>query len=249
MNALYAIHAGSIFKKAGPVHETITLASLMDGGVPLRSDMTYRDSPAEVWEIFRGVIWNDDPLCMLFHDSAGRNNEFAWDEGAEFGSEVGRGKVGGGPRDSSLLRRSHFGDLQFLHGMGSHEGEMPSETKAKLLMWAEVMYKLATNQGISGGDKLKDVAVETGGYRLGKFFDGGTTPNGDATLHSLLTCDTEYKHVDVRRRALGSLLHMIQDSFAHGHTRRKLLNPEDRISTSGKTIECAFWSPTLRLPI
>lgn len=38
-----------------------------------------------------------------------------------------------------------------------------------------------------------------------------------------------YFAVNVQYRALGSLLHMIQDSYAKGHCHRELLNPDDRL--------------------
>ena len=64
-------------------------------------------------------------------------------------------------------------------------------------------------------------------YSLSDFVGADTNPANSDTLMSLLTGDTAYQGLDIERRAIGSLLHLVQDSYARGHTRRTLLNPED----------------------
>ncbi|KAI0597621.1 hypothetical protein F4775DRAFT_602036 [Biscogniauxia sp. FL1348] len=95
---------------------------------------------------------------------------------------------------SYMIRRFHFGDLQFLHAMGGTDGELPAETQRKILRWFEVMYKLACgDQGVSDTDQLRQSS-------------GECTPN--------------YYKPDIQRRALGICLHMITDSYANPESYR-----------------------------
>ena len=42
-----------------------------------------------------------------------------------------------------MTARSHFGDLQFFHGMASSDAEAPATTKANMLNWARFLIKVA----------------------------------------------------------------------------------------------------------
>lgn len=68
------------------------------------------------------------------------------------------------------------------------------------------------------------------GYQLASFFDNKTFPKGSDTINYLLTQDTAYQGADVRKRALGSLLHLVEDSYARGHVKRRVLNPTDLVA-------------------
>ena len=63
------------------------------------------------------------------------------------------------------MYRSHFGDLQFLHSMASRDGEMASETRQRILMWAEFTWSVAVGTQDSKG-LLKDVKID----RFSEFF-------------------------------------------------------------------------------
>lgn len=121
---------------------------------------------------------------------------------------------------SCMIRRSHLGHLQFLHAMGSEGGEEPAETQRKLLRWFEVIYKLACgNQGVSDTDQLKQ--------NLGEWFDASTKPTDQDTMRDLMLASTpSYNQTNIQRRALGVCLRLISDSYAVGHTQRRLRNPE-----------------------
>src|SRR5262245_29379081 len=54
---------GSVFGIGDPVHETLTLHALIDGGV-VNGGTTRKDS--SVAQFIRGVFWNDDPCAQLF---------------------------------------------------------------------------------------------------------------------------------------------------------------------------------------
>ena len=177
---------------------------------------TYNNLGRKQWEYIRGLLWNDDPSCLLFDDKVDDNHDFG--AGIEWYDQFKLGP------SNCMTRRSHFGDLQCLHGMATKNGESPGETKHNILTWAELMYKLAcNNQGVADQAKRKD--------GLPAQFTGSTVPTGDATIKQLLLATTpKYRFPNIQRRALGVCLHIIQDSYAVGHTQRCLLNPEDQAS-------------------
>ncbi|KAF7441486.1 hypothetical protein A1F99_142160 [Pyrenophora tritici-repentis] len=73
-------------------------------------------------------------------------------------------------------------------------------------------------QGVNERDLLCD--------KLPGSFKASTS--GNQTLRDLLLGNTpEYRKADISHRALGVCLHMIQDSYAVGHTLRRLKNPND----------------------
>ena len=197
-----------------PIHELITIAAMIQSKYYTPKASDYNNLTPKQWELIRGVIWNDDPSCLLFNDSTTSNHDFGL--GIEwlgaFESDDPRG----------MTRRSHFGDLQFLHAMAAFKGEAAQTTKDNLMIWMAVLYKLACgNQGISEQDTLASVFN-------GKFFDDSWTPSSKSSLKDLLLATTtKYMHTDIQMRALGVCIHIISDSFAVGHTKRIWLNPQD----------------------
>jgi hypothetical protein len=187
-------------------------------------------------EFFRGVLWNDDPAILMFHEDLWNNWRFT--TRAAWLMKFELAKYSAGNNVANLTGRSHFYDLQFLHAMASEPREAPGDTLAKIMLWAELMYRLSIGEGVSATDKLdKPIAsaVDVGGvtysYSLSQFFDDLSRPTGQDTFGFLLTQDTACLALDLGRRAIGSLLHMVQDSYARGHVRRTLLNPGDRVTT------------------
>ena len=111
----------------------------------------------------------------------------------------------------NLLRRSHYGDMQFLHAMAS-PGEAPARTRERMLHWAAFSYQVA-----NGG-----IAVDA----LISSLDSAWHSNilrglGDRTVHQLFETRSVAGAETVRRLALGALLHMVQDSFSASHTGRE----------------------------
>ncbi|RVD86211.1 uncharacterized protein DFL_004499 [Arthrobotrys flagrans] len=105
------------------------------------------------------------------------------------------------------------------------------------------MYKIAIGEGISGKEQIDDVDVtrgDGGKWRINYWFGGDTDPEGNKTVEYLLTRGTPYRDVNIRHRALGSLLHVIQDSYAKGHTRRSGVSNEGGYLHLGpiKTFHC-----------
>jgi hypothetical protein len=236
-----AIQGGrGITKKFQPVHETMTIAALIASKFPISEGTTYKNAPKEIKEFVRGSVWNDDPGCLLFdedaHDNYKLSDGLEWAKAYKFADFAGSGSLFGGLVGritgsplQNITGRSHFGDLQFLHAMGGHEGEEPQETKEKIMMWLEIMYKLSVDdQGIHENTRLDQIDVSSSSqYQLRTFFKGDTSPNGAETLRGLLTGNKRYEDTMISHRALGSCFHIIQDSYARGHVRRELLNARE----------------------
>ncbi|KAM0320252.1 hypothetical protein ACHAPQ_009982 [Fusarium lateritium] len=198
-----------------PVHESIVVTAFINSDMTFPRGTVYNNINDKQWEFFRGVVWNDDPSCLLFEDVAEDNRMFGlgieWLNAFKFGDE------------KCMTKRSHMGNLQFFHGMGSKMGEKPQKTRQNILTWMEVMYKLACgDQGVSENDALSDV--------LPGYFGKETVPSKSDTLRDLLLATTpKYSKADIQKRAFGICAHMISDSFALGHTQRRLRNPDDLI--------------------
>ncbi|KAK3331331.1 hypothetical protein B0H66DRAFT_598818 [Apodospora peruviana] len=233
----YKIAAGPGQQVGQPAHENITLAALIQSG--FIKPTTYNDviggfslkiGDPDTWEFIRGVFWNDDPACALFNDDTNNNGNFAW--GADWGSGF---KFNFGVFRDNIIRRSHFGDLQFLHAMGSKVGESPSITRRNILLWLEVMYKLACgNQGISWNDRIDS--------KLGALFNDNTSPQGSSTFRALiLGKTTRYTNVLLDRRAIGSCFHVIQDSYALGHCLRRVENRHQMVWADYKAPGAVAW--------
>jgi hypothetical protein len=195
-----------------PIHENIAIAALLNSSLVFPKATTYNNLNHKQWEYFRGIIWNDDPECLLFKESADDNRLFGvgadWWKKFQFGDE------------KCMTQRSHFGDLQFLHAMGAADHEMPHTTRERMLHWMGVMYKLACgNQGVSENQSLREHFDDS-------MFSG--TPSGGSSLRDLILADRpEYRASNIPLRALGICMHMIQDSYAMGHVQRRLLNRWD----------------------
>lgn len=209
-----------------PIHESLTLAAMINGGFGVAQGTTLDNASTHDWEYIRGAVWNDDPDCLLFNDDANDNHHYS--TGAvwlyKYKTAESEWKDGGQGDLRNPTGRSHYGDLQFLHCMACRSGETPGETKRKVMVWLEVMYKLANGEdGLTG-----ETVIET--TKLAEFCPVLSLPPSYKPLRYLLSKDSAFRGIDVERRALGSMFHIIQDSYAIGHTRRTLLNPQDKQS-------------------
>ncbi len=118
----------------------------------------------------------------------------------------------------SMTHQSHEGQLQFLHGMASSEAEAAWKTQHKIMLWAEFCYKVSTGV-ISGDTKIRDVQLaadqDFGGIiTIANLF----AKWGDETVSWLFTENKSSSVVGMR--ALGSMMHMLQDTFCASHTQR-----------------------------
>jgi hypothetical protein len=122
-------------------------------------------------------------------------------------------------RNSLAPSRSHFGDMQFLHAMAGKEKDSPEITRRQILHWAEFAYGVATGR-VKPGDNvfgLKDTGL-------------ALSPGTRTWISALYDSPTKRKwavrdifapgQVNLRLMAFGSLLHVIEDSYAPGHVVR-----------------------------
>ena len=218
------------FDKGQAVHETLTLLAvkrakdrleaagadpgeLLSGfkstGLP-REDRMFGYDPLFAHkshqQFIRGVVWADDPEGLLFDDDKGTTN---YSSGLMWYSHFSDGEGGD---FSTLTARSHFGDLQFFHGMASADDEAPETTKQNMLEWARFLVDVAA--GRTGTDETLGNIAEVSD----RFPD-----MGDHTVKQLFGF-AKGSDVQIRQRAVGALFHMIQDSFAHGHVERDASN-------------------------
>ena len=111
----------------------------------------------------------------------------------------------------NLLRRSHYGDMQFLHAMAS-PGEAPARTRERVLHWAAFSYQVANGS----------IAVDAPLGSLDPAWHNNILRGlGDRTVHQLFETRSVASAETIRRLALGALLHMVQDSFSASHTGRE----------------------------
>jgi hypothetical protein len=176
----------------GDVHVLMTREALARAGA-------LEAAPDDGWEHVRGVLWNDDPEGYVERGEGG-------DVLARLFEAQAAGAVFG-PGDS-LFGRGHFGDLQFLHAMACVEHEPADVTLSGMLAWAELVHGVAT--GATAADvPLAQVPVPA----MAERFAHGP----DLTLSGLLQASDA---AALRARATGSLLHVVQDSFASAHVER-----------------------------
>jgi len=208
---------------ANPIHESITFAALGHCSYNMQPGTSLAAGNNAQWEYVRGAIFNDDPDSLLFDDKENQNHEHS--SGLTWLAKFKVGKHDwendASDKMTNATGRSHFGDLQFLHCMASKQNEPATVTKDKIMTWIKVLWKLTTGEdGINADTVIGKTAIS-------EFLPDGSAPDRNRTFKSLLGGDTKFANIDVQRRAFGSILHFIQDSYALGHTRRVLLNPQD----------------------
>lgn len=107
------------------------------------------------------------------------------------------------------MLRSHFGDLQFLHSMAATRDETAGQTRRKILMWAELTWRVAIGEFNRG-----TVVANTGIDNIRNYFRPGET------IQTLFTRGNPTHRPRIGEFAFGSLLHTLHDSFTRSHTDR-----------------------------
>lgn len=228
--------SSNLYKKRffEPIHENLTVKAVRAANI-LDS---MKNDPVFLSYIVKGVRWNDDPLSMAkkrpqdfyiyYRDSCGRSEEVdpSWD----------------------ILYRTHCGDMQFLHAMASKSDESALETKELMFMWAEFSYRVAAGD-ISKDLRFRSVGKKLGKRSSELFnyvmtFDGrfrmewqpeilftldckrtlsvnGLLNSGRPTKLKCKDNNNKFSIEGVQNIALGSLLHLIQDSFSGSHASRE----------------------------
>lgn len=170
--------------------------------------------------VMAGVQWNDNPYFQLLttdlSNCRGRyiwlsSESVCWALVFKKGEKDARnGKLFNLQSEDVLLLRSHFGDLQFLHAMRSGDSESPIQTQAKILMWAEFMWNGVLGK-YSRGTTIANVNVPG----LEKYFYPSDT------IQRIFFRGNPVYVDEFPLFALGSLLHMVEDSFSNSHVIRE----------------------------
>lgn len=181
--------------------------------------------------VIAGVRWNDDPPFQLQQiQSANTSCKIKYEDGrpmtirfitqplcwsALFLSAEKQIKNNPSLRfdvssQAALPLRSHFGDLQFLHSMASADGEDPVETRNKILGWAEMIWGV-----VRGNYRLETWMKDIDLPAVQQYFGGSGW-----RIQELYTLGDGSLRLYVADVAFGSLLHMVEDSFAAGHVER-----------------------------
>jgi hypothetical protein len=211
------------------VHEEITNRILgCDGDTDICSDPQF--DPRFAY-FLAGVRWNDDPPFRFRRGQgnfsgckAGKTVRLVtqprcWANTFKDGQKRASKGVALDGSNATLLARSHFGDMQFLHAMASRDGEASAETRSKILMWSEFTWRVSL-----GEYDLSKVVAEVPIPGFSDFF----AYNREWRVQDLFALGNPHIRSPQAMSdvAFGSLLHMVQDSFAEGHVER--LSPNGR---------------------
>lgn len=201
-------------------------------------------------DLVLGSEWNDDPDSLLRQGVTEAMQWYALFKDAKLQAECKKQpgpKCKGKEiaQNPMMLYRSHFGDMQFIHSMASSNDEAAQITKEKMMAWAKFTYGIfiagqnmgkqdINNKNISS---FVDIAknINKPGWTVGALFD--PVPGGEWKKSSELLKfgryepsgkprkQNEYENgkekISVKYIALGSLLHMVQDSYSDSHTARE----------------------------
>lgn len=199
----------------GPLLNGIDLASLPTWESKKQHDFDPKDAPESTQEFLRGVYWPDDPQCLFFKTIRGVKK---YTDGLSWLREYNHGKKGKNKTPAELIARSHFGDLQFMHGMACSFGEPADETRKKILFWARICIEVATGR-IAPQTLIKNLP-DHDGFSMKRFFSAHWDWTFQQLLAGVKERAEELSAQDVRQRAAGVLLHLLQDSYAAGHVQR-----------------------------
>lgn len=232
------------------VHEEITNRTLGCQGV---GDVCAKpDHDPDFAYYIAGVRWNDDPP---FKFNSGEGNykgcnvkdtvrlvtqPYCWKEVFKSSEKLAAsGKTFDGS-NATLLVRSHFGDMQFLHAMATKDGEAPEITQKRIMAWAQFTWNVALNAYPLDSNV---VSLPIGG------FDTLFNHNKGWRIQDLLALgNPQIRKPDrINRVAFGSLLHVVQDSFAGGHVERLepvtgKVCPGSNLAAPGKIVEFHSYS-------
>lgn len=215
-----------------PIHEKLTLKAIAAAQI----EEDYK-TDAFLEGIVAGIRWNDDPLNMVRH----RPQDWyaSYTDSCDDPEEI--------DPDWDLLYRTHCGDMQFLHAMASSKKETAGQTKERILMWLEFTFKVASGQ-IDKDWSFRSMGnyLETRSATLFKEIlmnNGKTRDMWQPEWIFTLNCDRRFSFMAMISRwrltelscsdnnnksteqliqniALGSLIHVLQDSFSGSHVLR-----------------------------
>lgn len=219
-----------IHKIGEPVHEEITNRILgCEGDGDICGAPDYEPKNAYV---LAGVRWNDDPP---FRFEKGQGNFGGCQPGATVrlatfprcwanvfkdGEKRARGGAALDAATAPLLVRSHFGDMQFLHAMASRDKEPATAVRKRIIIWAEFTWRIALGE-FPLSTRVRDVPVSG----ITEFFG-----SKGWSIQDLFALGNPHvrKPDNMSELAFGSLLHIVEDSFAGGHVERAMPDYQEK---------------------
>lgn len=208
------------------VHEDITHAAIAcatsaasadpAGAVPICRESVRARTSRDPGNIFNplivGVWWNDDPRHFL-HDNQIVSAALQWSDAQHSARQMRRFNGGyAHPHMRRLLYRSHFGDLQFLHAMAGRSTETAGETQHRIIRWFAFAYGVAT------GAVAQDLKLS----QLAPPLSGAFADERGWTVERLFKPRASMSELPLSELALGSMLHVAQDSYSSSHTARDM---------------------------
>ena len=231
------------------VHEHMTVAAIQGYGAPVKWEpfapddtinrrFDYLRAPRwsvgsgrehSTFDLIKGTWWNDDPLMYLwgqgldFVKGLQRMDRMFSDKKASYAGGQDGCEV---PAEMHLGYQSHYGGLQHLHfmstlGKRSTATERVSDAVTKSLLWLEFAYSVATGSRAPDAtftsvdearlglpSVARNLCVKPVSVKVRSLF--ARTGAGSIAHRDRITPDV----------ALGSMLHLLQDSFSPAHTCR-----------------------------
>ena len=162
--------------RGSPVHEVLTLSAIRRAmevlppdqrGELLRGvnfdklpnldsqsayDLNTKQIDPSAQQFVRGVLWPDDPKGYFFDDP--RTTE-DYSSGARWLEEFDKDERND---PAALIARSHYGDLQYFHGMAPVDNQNPQTTKDNMLNWSRFLTDVSTGR-IDPDVKVADVPL------------------------------------------------------------------------------------------
>lgn len=174
-----------------------------------------------------GTWWNDDPLMYTGGEGWDLINGLRYlKQAVEESRDTYEGGTSGCPVPAKvhLARWSHFGRLQHLHFMttlaskSSTPEQRVADTIIKAKKWIMFSYQVATQEIQADTPLTAEMEGEIG---LPPISDNHCVTNVKVrTLFTRIGLDYQYRDKITPDVALGSILHVVQDSFSPGHTCR-----------------------------
>lgn len=203
-----------------PVHEKLTYFAdgcrLDPDNCSVNVDNFNLSTASDIMKmLIEGVEWNDDPRRLLFGNLLSQFQWYNWMmDGRERADLCRNSQRSCIATPNDLLYRSHYSDLQFLHSMASNDGEPAQRTLENIMTWAEYTYKLST------GVVAPETPLEKSKTKVNDFIGRQGWNAWKLFLNEDRSTGTDRDIRRIKLMALGSLLHMIQDSFSDSHTNR-----------------------------
>ena len=165
-----------------------------------------------------GTWWNDDPRQVLMSGNilayAHSLNEAV--EAHELFNSSNR-KTYTFPM-GWMFYRSHYGDLQVLHSMATRRHEPAAQTRERIMLWMEFAYSIATG-AMDTNLKIKSLPPKF--HQLFAVYPKNASNTlQNSSIEHLFKPRSNMDGLPIQKLALGSMLHVVQDSYAAGHARR-----------------------------